>query len=127
MMVHHGPEPVVVRRFQTARLHAQDGLFTLVRGSAATQPLDAMFDSLCSDELYRTYRPTLRKITPPTTAAGKLLRLLSYEHVTAASIYPDYAGVVRAMKEEALWDLPGNTSERSPGWRPRPGEAHGLP
>jgi hypothetical protein len=46
----------------------------------------------------------LRRLTLSVSEAGKLLRLLSYEGITGASMFPGADGVVRAMRETALWD-----------------------
>lgn len=48
----------------------------------------------------------LRRIHLPASQAPKLLRLLSYEGITGASMFPGADGVVRAMRESALWDIP---------------------
>jgi hypothetical protein len=44
------------------------------------------------------------KVILPSTEARKLLRLLSYEGIDGASMFPGADGVVRAMRERALWD-----------------------
>ncbi len=48
----------------------------------------------------------LRRMLLPVSEAPKLLRLLSYEGITGASMFPGADGVVRAMRETALWDIP---------------------
>ncbi len=46
----------------------------------------------------------LRRLTLPISEAGKLLRLLSYEGITGASMFPGADGVVKAMRETMMWD-----------------------
>jgi hypothetical protein len=48
--------------------------------------------------------PPLRRLMLPVDEAPRLLRLLSYEGVTGASMFPGADGVVKAMLESALWD-----------------------
>jgi hypothetical protein len=48
----------------------------------------------------------LRRITLPATEAPKLLRILSYEGIDGASMFPGVGGVVRSMRELPLWDDP---------------------
>ena len=48
--------------------------------------------------------PLLRRLTLPHTEAPKLLRLLSHEGITAATMFPGADGVVKGMQERKLWD-----------------------
>ena len=48
--------------------------------------------------------PPLHRLTLPVAEARRLLRLLSFEGVDGASMFPGADGVVRAMRERALWD-----------------------
>jgi hypothetical protein len=48
----------------------------------------------------------LMKASLPVAEAPKLLRLLAYEGITGESLFPGADGVVRAMRERALWDRP---------------------
>jgi hypothetical protein len=48
----------------------------------------------------------LRRLTMPCSEAPKLLRLLAYQGVDGSTMFPGVDGVVRAMREEALWDEP---------------------
>lgn len=48
----------------------------------------------------------LQQFDLPVSEAPKLLRLLSYEGISGESMFPGPDGVVRAMKERALWDQP---------------------
>jgi hypothetical protein len=83
-------------------LRAQAGVFTYLWGE--NDP---------SVEAYVAHRhaeglaaPKLHRVTLPVTEAGKLLRLLSRDGIHGASMFPGADGVVRAMREEALWDKP---------------------
>lgn len=85
-------------------LKAQRGLFTLFRPEKIGW----------SDELER--RPfdeiakeiegaTFYKFTLPVAEAGKLLRLLSLEGVTGATMFPNYDGVVKTITETQHYDV----------------------
>jgi hypothetical protein len=50
-------------------------------------------------------RPSLHRLLLPNSEAPKLLRLLSYEGITGASMFPGADGVVQEMREYALWDV----------------------
>jgi hypothetical protein len=97
-------------------LHAQDGLFTII-------PPSEEDDHCIEDYLVRTRKllakraetdgrarvvalPRLRRIMVPVVETKRLLRFLSYEGVTGASMFPGNDGVVRAMGERVLWDQP---------------------
>jgi hypothetical protein len=53
----------------------------------------------------KTERPYLRRVTLPTPAAPRLLRLLAEEGIDGASMFPGPDGVVKAMRERTLWDI----------------------
>ena len=77
-------------------LHAQKGLFTLFRSEGVDRrPLDEMIQSLPS-------RYELVHFTLPIEEASKLLRLLSHQEITGATIYPGYGGAARAMLETSF-------------------------
>lgn len=102
-----GMRMMTLPRASNERLHAQGGVFTWLRGEDAH---DATVDTHTA-KLAELHGPRLgfigavmRCFTLEATEAPKLLRLLSYEGVTAATIYPGYEGVVRAMEERSLWD-----------------------
>ena len=101
-------------------LHAQQGLFTRTQGENAHRfPVDE-FVKLAADAAQSwtlepwqhaagrnpnaVGRPIMRCLRLPQREAPKLLRLLAYEGVTGSTMFPGYEGVVRAMKEEVLWD-----------------------
>jgi hypothetical protein len=95
---------VTAPRSTNSNLHAQRGIFTLFsdlnadpHGSVERSTLDVIGETL---------RPPIRLIhfTIPIDEAPVLLRLLALEGVNAASLFPGYGGVVRALREETLWD-----------------------
>lgn len=93
-------------------LHAQAGLFTWARGEGGhLVPVDEFVARAARKYPAQAPSPPMRMLTVARSCAPKLLRLLSYEGVSASSMFPGFGGVVRAMKEEALWDqrgAPGN-------------------
>ncbi|UJR78524.1 FRG domain-containing protein [Sandaracinus amylolyticus] len=86
-------------------LRAQVGLFTLDRAPTPT-PLDAavkgVLASLGSSSWSHRF-PVFEKLTLASENAGRLLRLLGAEGVSAASIYPGYDGVVKGIDETKYW------------------------
>lgn len=83
-------------------LSAQSGLFTMLR-------VDDGDDLSLEGHFVRLRKITggalpLQRLTLPVSEAGQLLRFLSYEGITGASMFPGADGVVRAMRETALWD-----------------------
>jgi FRG domain-containing protein len=92
-------------------LRAQAGLFIRVSPERAPEADRYVVRSL--DEVVAGMpdeTATLERVTLPTTLAPKLLRLLSYEGVHGASMFPQADGVVRAMQEAALFDKPNLAS-----------------
>jgi hypothetical protein len=80
-------------------LHAQAGLFTL----------DMESDEDVDLVTYLGGKPSLfgsvvfRRLLLPRKQAPQLLRYLAEEGVSGASLFPGVDGVVRAMRERALW------------------------
>ena len=113
---------VTVPTSSNPNLHAQRGLFTLCgfrreeSGDNDPPDLDAMFKgrqyNRDDDEDIFYPGPVMVKFTVPTSEARDLLRILAVGGVSAASIYPGHAGVVRAMKEKMLYHY------NPPGSRP---------
>lgn len=95
---------VTAPRSTNQNLHAQQGIFTLIRSLKveASRPVDRTPLNLLGDEL----KPPLRMyhFTLPLDEAPRLLRLLALEGVSASTLFPGYGGVVEALREEALWD-----------------------
>ncbi len=98
-------------------LRAQSGTFTVLRegaeepshvaglgGDVASLPLE----EFVSKELARDPSVVdLVRLTLPSTEAGRLLRLLSYEGVDSSTMFPGADGVARAMREVRVWDRRG--------------------
>jgi hypothetical protein len=81
-------------------MRAQAGHFTLV-----SSELDTSIDDFFARWVDVTGKPSpLIKLTVAAAEANRLLRLLAYEGVDGASMFPGADGVVRAMRERALWD-----------------------
>jgi len=91
-----------VSRWSNPNLHAQDGLFALWSNLELLS-----FDDIVK-ERWSPYpkggvTPVLgRKMLLPRSEAKDLLRLLVYDRISAATMFPSPDGVVRALKEEAL-------------------------
>lgn len=95
-------------------LAAQAGRFTLVHFRDNEQAhkedppdLDQLFRGReLPDGEARRWAPALYKFTFPASEAGRLLHLISFLDVTAATIFPGLAGVERRMFEMTLVTLP---------------------
>jgi hypothetical protein len=81
-------------------LHAQAGLFT-IHFAEDDPSLEQHFVRI---KKITGSTPTLRRLTLPTPEAPQLLRLLSEEGINGASMFPGADGVVRSMRESALWE-----------------------
>lgn len=81
---------------ENPNLRAQRGFFTLI---TEERRLDQAFESVTHDATGVRFR----KLTLPAAEAGQLLRLLGRFGISGASVYPSYDGVVRQMRERALW------------------------
>jgi hypothetical protein len=84
-------------------LRAQAGLFTTPsRLGEDYAGIEEHLRRLLTGPAHATF--PLVKVTLPNTEAPKVLRLLSYENIDGASMFPGADGVVRAMRERAFWD-----------------------
>lgn len=89
-------------------LRAQRGAFTLCRkaqvaldASADREPMDCVVRNLrAQDDIYNT----LIEFSLPICESPKLLRRLARENVDAATLFPGYGGVARAVRERQYWD-----------------------
>ena len=83
-------------------LHAQKGLFTLVRSDSVTEidrrPIDEILQFLPAASDLDLYHFTL-----PITEAPNLLGALSDYDITGAAVYPGYGGAAKAVFEERLF------------------------
>ncbi len=85
--------------FTNPNLRAQSALFTLVNTED-----DASIEQVVARWRSSIPAPKLLRLTLQRSEAPKLLRLLSYEGVDGASMFPGADGVARALREIALWD-----------------------
>jgi hypothetical protein len=90
-------------------MRAQAGLFTLLFGY--DDPTVEEFIARRGDD-----GPDLCRLTLPRGQASRLLRLLSYEGITGAALFPGATGVVQAMREEHWWDEAPTPPPRKPPW-----------
>lgn len=96
-------EIVQAPAFGNPNLHAQKGFFTLERervpavghsaGRRQYVPLNVRLRGVTA----------LKLLTLPQTQAPRLLRFLGHAGVSAASIFPGFDGVVRAIGERHYW------------------------
>jgi hypothetical protein len=95
---------VTAPRSTNPNLHAQKGVFTLVvrKGITKTDIADRTPLNVLGERLRPRFR--LLHFTLPIGEAPRLLRLLALEGVSASSLFPGYGGVLKALKEESLWD-----------------------
>lgn len=106
MRLHHQGSLAVVEvpYASNANARAQHGLFTVESramlvpdGSVDTRPIEDWFAST------KGGKNPLFKVLLPSSEAGRLLALLARHNITAATMFPGYDGVVRALAERALW------------------------
>jgi hypothetical protein len=83
-------------------LRAQAGLFSYV--TAVDEPSIELHNARLRG-IIGTALP-LRRLHLPVDQAPKLLRLLSDEGISGVSMFPGADGVVRGLREMALWDQP---------------------
>jgi hypothetical protein len=97
-------------RATNPNLHAQSGLFTRLHGEKAHSLCLENYIQLVAEQYAPSAlacaEPYLRRLTAPQSSASRLLRLLSYEGVEGASMFPGNEGVVRSMQERGRWDEP---------------------
>ena len=80
-------------------MRAQAGLFAWL-----VSDRDVSIEEFVARKTVTSRTPWLRRMVLPHAEAPKLLRLLSYEGISAASMFPGADGVVQAMAEPNLWD-----------------------
>jgi hypothetical protein len=96
-------ELVTAPQFSNPNLHAQDGVFSLFRGlSVPNAPIDRCALDVLIAEAFEDPPPVtiLYEVTLPLALVGQLMWLLAKEGITAASMFPGYAGVVQCLEEE---------------------------
>lgn len=97
---------VVAPLASNPNLLAQSGLFTQARGGAILAVDDyarKQFSEHSKELKPAIPLPWMHKITLPRSSAARLLQLLSYSGIHGSSMFPGYAGVVRRLREEAVW------------------------
>ena len=97
-------------------LHAQAGLFTEHPApfTANDGDEDVALDVYLSLVARKWPRPELRRYFLHRAEALQLLRLLAFEGVTGASLFPNPDGVARGLREEALWRTLDKGESRKP-------------
>jgi hypothetical protein len=95
-------EIVTAPNATNANLRAQKGLFTLLvpRAHSSVKP-DSPLEGLLEGGLGGI--PLLHKMVLPALEAPSLLKALAFDGVTSATLFPDYGGVVSALKDRSLW------------------------
>ena len=92
-------------------LAAQKGLFTVYDSGEKLEwdsPTERVSMKCVSEKLFTS--PLLSALVCPVREARKVLYLLAYHGVSAATIYPGYKGVVTSIEERGLWEpIPRNT------------------
>ncbi len=118
-MIGEEPKPFIVITAPAAtnsNLRAQEGVFTLAKHIVPDQsPIDrAPFDELLrvSFQKYQVKAPGpwFHRVTLPRAQAEDLAFDLALEGVNRATLFPDFYGVVQAMKDTVRWqgaDGPG--------------------
>ncbi len=106
--------PVVTSYATNANMRAQKGLFLFDRPADLdlSAPIDLRpWDELIQQEVADWWAPQqsdgfglLDKVCLPVEEAKRLLRLLSFEGADAASLFPNYNGVVSAIAERRFWE-----------------------
>jgi hypothetical protein len=97
-------EIVRLPRFPNPNLRAQAGLFTvLIEPGRAMDAPATLFPLEVVLEQRDWKDPILRKLTLENRWAGRLLRLLADEWVSATHLYPGIEGVVKGIHERKLW------------------------
>jgi hypothetical protein len=106
--------PVVTSYATNANMRAQKGLFLFDRPADLdlSAPVDLRpWDELIRQEVADWWTPQqsdsfglLDRICLPVEEAKRLLRLLSFEGADAASLFPNYNGVVTAIDERRFWE-----------------------
>lgn len=117
-----GIEVVLVPRDGNPNLTAQHGIFVLDRfsfvrehGDPRHAPLEYVLENWPKAPRYPG-PPLAIKFTLPFTEAPKLLRLLAYEGVDAATVFPGLHSVAEALRETQLWDHPRQSGHLA-GWK----------
>lgn len=99
--------PVSVPRSSNPNLHAQAGLFLLWQGAQEGISLDECIRDWSTQDDNRLVKvPVFYRFELPQAQAPALIQLLSAYNVDASRLFPGHAGVVKAMKEQGLGEIP---------------------
>ena len=105
---------VTAPKSSNPNLHAQDGLFTahntidlvpVDKGAQADISLDEAMDRIYGG-LNLADSPVMYEFSFPREIAGEVRWWLSRERISAASVFPGYDGVVRAIQESQFIKVP---------------------
>lgn len=97
-------------------LRAQNALFLADRPKQIDPdaPVDVRpWDVLLREAMsYMKEHPILHQLCLPVEEAPRLLRLLAFERVNAATVFPGFDGVVSALEEQRYWEGMEEASKR---------------
>jgi hypothetical protein len=106
----HRVEVVTAPYADNPNLRAQEGVFTVVatdRPLGREEPADRLdLTSTLATVHDKSGESALVRLSLPANQADALLRLLAKMNISAATLFPGYAGVVTAMHEEYRWKWP---------------------
>lgn len=99
---------VTAPHIMNPNLHAQDGLFTLVRKQTSSLsspveqvPINDIVEEILNQSEDSNDRAIFRQFTLPWERADDLMWLLSRERISAATLFPGFGGVTKALEEES--------------------------
>jgi len=96
-------EVVQAPAFGNPNLHAQKGFFTLERERVPAAGRSTERRSYVPLNVRLRGTRALKMLTLPHAQAPHLLRFLGHAGVSAASVFPGFDGVVRALRERRYW------------------------
>jgi len=129
-MIDELPRPSIVITAPSAtnsNLRAQEGLFTLARHIQCDEtaidrtPFDELLKASVAKYQVKAPGPWFHRVTLPRAEAANLEFGLALEGVTRATLFPDFYGVVRAMRDSVRWH-----SKNGPGGRRVAARIQGL-
>jgi hypothetical protein len=101
-----------------SNLHAQEGVFTLGQriieydAPIDRTPFDQMLQNWAQQHGVQSSREWFHRVTLPKSQAERLCVELAYEGITQAALFPNFYGVVEAMKDMARWYREGGPGHR---------------
>jgi hypothetical protein len=106
------PKPFIVITAPSAtnsNLRAQEGIFTLAKHIKADpspidrRPFDQILQKTFENHNLKSPGPWFHRVTLPQSQAEQLCFDLALEGINQATLFPDFYGVVKAMKDTARW------------------------